>query len=611
MSHLSRIMLLAVVLCLASVAGAAVPQLINFQGVLNTPGGSPVPDANYSVTFSIYDTPTGGTALWTENQSVSTTDGVFSVLLGSVTTFPDSTFEGSDRYLGVSVQPDPEMLPRQKLASVAYSQRVESLMGASGGLSVEEGDPGDTSFVSLLDEGTPGIDMVCPVPPLIAPCPPWITTTVGTPVLAGVLRVMGCGGPINFRVNGWNGDVMARGKATFGWGQLNNGFYGFTAGAYNTTGPNTKMPTIPGGFCNTATADYTTVGGGTANSSSGIYATVGGGQGNGAGFQGSTIAGGEMNRTNDMWATIGGGTTNGAMMLISTVGGGSNNSATDTGTTVSGGLRNASTGDFATVGGGQRDTAGGGWSTVGGGQNNRALGTYSMIPGGNTCLAAGSASLAAGTMAEAHHDCSFVWADCCVNALGISLPFFSQTFNSFNARATGGFYFATSCDPPGTPITSGVSVPPGGSAWVALSDSTAKHDVRPVNGMDVLQKLEQLNINRWKYKAQGEDAADHIGPMAQDFYRLFQVGEDNKHISTLDPDGVALAAAKQLYALNQQQQAEIDALKAQLAGQSNEMTDLKAQMSQLQSAVQALLAQAPQGDMKLSAVTESVPATGR
>ena len=38
----------------------------------------------------------------------------------------------------------------------------------------------------------------------------------------------------------------------------------------------------------------------------------------------------------------------------------------------------------------------------------------------------------------------------------------------------------------------------------------------------------------------------------QEFYRLFGLGTDDKHINTLDPDGVALAAIKALHQENQQ-----------------------------------------------------------
>jgi hypothetical protein len=57
----------------------------------------------------------------------------------------------------------------------------------------------------------------------------------------------------------------------------------------------------------------------------------------------------------------------------------------------------------------------------------------------------------------------------------------------------------------------------------------------------------------------------HIGPMAQDFYAAFQVGADDTHITTIDENGVALAAIKGLYQQNQELKAQIEALQNQAA----------------------------------------------
>jgi hypothetical protein len=51
--------------------------------------------------------------------------------------------------------------------------------------------------------------------------------------------------------------------------------------------------------------------------------------------------------------------------------------------------------------------------------------------------------------------------------------------------------------------------------------------------------------------------------MAQDFHAAFGVGEDDTTISTVDAQGVALAAIQGLYQIVQAQQAEIAQLKAQ------------------------------------------------
>jgi uncharacterized protein (DUF3084 family) len=48
--------------------------------------------------------------------------------------------------------------------------------------------------------------------------------------------------------------------------------------------------------------------------------------------------------------------------------------------------------------------------------------------------------------------------------------------------------------------------------------------------------------------------------MAQDFHAAFHVGEDNRHITTVDSEGVALAAIQGLYAMIEAKDAQISAL---------------------------------------------------
>jgi hypothetical protein len=60
--------------------------------------------------------------------------------------------------------------------------------------------------------------------------------------------------------------------------------------------------------------------------------------------------------------------------------------------------------------------------------------------------------------------------------------------------------------------------------------------------------IARLPISRWSYIS--EHGVRHVGPMAQDFYAAFGVGEDDKHITSIDEDGVALAAIKALHAEN-------------------------------------------------------------
>ena len=79
----------------------------------------------------------------------------------------------------------------------------------------------------------------------------------------------------------------------------------------------------------------------------------------------------------------------------------------------------------------------------------------------------------------------------------------------------------------------------------------------------MLRKLTRLPVRSWSYKA--EPGVRHIGPVAQDFHRLFRVGADNRHIGTVDSAGVALAAIKGLAAQNRRLNHRIARLERGLA----------------------------------------------
>ena len=62
-----------------------IPQTLSYQGVLTDDSGNAVSDGTRNLTFKLYDTATDGTQLWTETQSVDVSNGLFNVILGSVT----------------------------------------------------------------------------------------------------------------------------------------------------------------------------------------------------------------------------------------------------------------------------------------------------------------------------------------------------------------------------------------------------------------------------------------------------------------------------------------------------------------------------------------------
>jgi len=117
---------------------AAINPQINFQGKLTNTDGTNVTNGTYSIVFSIYTVSSGGSNVWTETQpSVSVTDGIFQVSLGSVTALPGSVnFASSPLYLGVKVGADLEMTPRIQFTAAPYAFNASTADNATqlGGL---------------------------------------------------------------------------------------------------------------------------------------------------------------------------------------------------------------------------------------------------------------------------------------------------------------------------------------------------------------------------------------------------------------------------------------------------------------------------------------------
>ena len=124
-----RSVLLPLLALLSSTASAvAVPSLLTQQGRLSDATGAPISGAK-TFTFAIYSSASGGTPLWSEQQSLTLDEGFFSARLGEVTPLPTGTFDGTVRYLGVAVDADPEMTPRQSLVSVPYALHADNATG--------------------------------------------------------------------------------------------------------------------------------------------------------------------------------------------------------------------------------------------------------------------------------------------------------------------------------------------------------------------------------------------------------------------------------------------------------------------------------------------------
>lgn len=113
-----KVVRLALVLALPVLpARADIPQLLNYQGYLTDDAGTPL-NGVQKLAFAIFDAAEGGTQLWTEKQNVVVADGLFTVLLGTVTLIPTAVFDGDAQYLAVRVNEGAELTPRTRLVSV-------------------------------------------------------------------------------------------------------------------------------------------------------------------------------------------------------------------------------------------------------------------------------------------------------------------------------------------------------------------------------------------------------------------------------------------------------------------------------------------------------------
>ena len=108
-------------------------------------------------------------------------------------------------------------------------------------------------------------------------------------------------------------------------------------------------------------------------------------------------------------------------------------------------------------------------------------------------------------------------------------------------------------------LTAGVKLAAGSGSWSALSDRNVKENFATVNGEEILARLAAMPITNWNYVSQ-DASIRHIGPMAQDFYSAFGVGEDDRRISAVDANGIAFAAIRELHKIIGEQASVISSL---------------------------------------------------
>ncbi len=148
--------LAAILLALTASALATVPQQINYQGRLTDLNGDPLLGP-VTLVFSICADSTCGNELWEETHNgVVLNDGLFSVILGTVTPLPLTVFDGSVRYLSASLNGQP-VTRRIAIGSVGYSYRA---LVSDTAVAIRGGGTTDCADCNAVFVNTTGPDTV-------------------------------------------------------------------------------------------------------------------------------------------------------------------------------------------------------------------------------------------------------------------------------------------------------------------------------------------------------------------------------------------------------------------------------------------------------------------
>jgi len=95
-------------------------QNLSIQGVARDNSGQSLSNGSYGFAFRLYNVETGGSSVWTENQTLEVLNGVFSVILGEVNTMSGIDFD-AQYWLSVEIDGNGELVPRTRLIVSPYA----------------------------------------------------------------------------------------------------------------------------------------------------------------------------------------------------------------------------------------------------------------------------------------------------------------------------------------------------------------------------------------------------------------------------------------------------------------------------------------------------------
>ena len=102
-------------------------QNLSIQGVARDNSGQSLANGSYGFVFRLYTVETGGSAVWTESQTLDVLNGVFSVILGDVNSMAGIDFD-AQYWLSLEIDGNGELSPRSRLVVSPYA-----IMASLGG----------------------------------------------------------------------------------------------------------------------------------------------------------------------------------------------------------------------------------------------------------------------------------------------------------------------------------------------------------------------------------------------------------------------------------------------------------------------------------------------